>query len=1616
MDAIRDESLSLRDKYQIAEQKNRNLTQQVQEFIETLSAIRNELDLKDQNLQQLRKSNHDLEQLIRDSRIPYNAENPLDMSVECLDASRLSDTSQSAENSESSPETLGRTVIDMQLREQKAQNVQLFVKLSECEAANARLVESVNELMQKHTIEMNKLHENFAEQRAKEIQHNRQIDEHLKDLEIQRNMNSQQHNDHLQGIHEIEAKCEFLIKENKMLLENCEQLKENVAEECARHTLYKSEFMETDRRNQELVAALQSDLNREKDQCQDLTKSIEETRHLLLESDKRFIETERFQVESQKKISDSDAKLHDAEQLVAQTIFDSNNQIAEKNNALAAQENIVENLSEEIAVVRNEIIAKNTIIDALEVKLQAAESQTIECESKRCVVVEELGAAQAKQLDAEQMLKKTILDHDKTIIENIKCSQLEHDKLIYDHSIEMAAHEEKLQNLSAENSRNLNEISENNAQIDLLKIRLNAEEAETVECARKLDIANDEIVRLNSELVASTERQNELTKVSEMLNQCQSKLTEKSEWITGITQRLIESDSSIQAKDIEIRDLRQSQLERAEASSVKEEQIKEIVAVYQEQIDKILSDKFELEARLAALTTNEADIREQLTAIRLNNTNLCNKYEKFVDVVELEQTEQQIKFQRLKAECENLTLACANSKQLTEAITAKNRDLEENGRKACEENIDITNKLTSLLERNNILEQEKNKLEQDISAESQHKRRADELQLHVLEMERLQTKHVTLTENLNKTEQILVALNVFLGDELQKLNCLSKIDELESLNGKNVAESITKQVKYLYLLKNNALLDQQNQINDLTDRLHDVNKEHVSLKSSHDAILLTVNKLTEDNLTLTGVADEQSVQLEEMRSQVLKLKLENQEELQNYQEKVKAITDQLKGKCDIPDHSTKIKEFETKCKDFEKMEKFIDEMTSEIARLMGVIEIEKQNQAVLNNAVATLKNDLAAEKSVNSTLTSEVEVHRQRVEEAEKNCTELDHLLKASELEIADIKLRLHDAEKLNISTILDNEIKALKFDKLVKDFTVIEEKLKILKKQQTEVCQENIQKNVLVDELQQKLEVSEKLILQLKSNLLQSTEEVIELKMKLSANIELQSEYEKATRELGECSGRLSETTSAVQLSKDTALATAALNSTEIAKLQQIIDSVRRTIQEKDEELATLRDVKSDHEKILHVNEIQTKDITNFQEQISQILLEKSKLQEQVSQLTASVSDVSEQLNSARSNNTQLTIEGQELSQKIELAYTQLKSVQLDSSEKLKSLQAECDSLTQTCAVMKHKTDELTNSNRELQAKDKAACVEKTLASEKMAAFLERIHALEKEKEELDRDVSVAMKHRTSVEELQHKLDEMALVQEDHLRLQQDYAEMQLSLSELSESLYEQLKQQPIVKYESEADFDKNPVKYITQHIERLQLIKEDQMREYKNEISVMKQQLEALGSVQEDNIQLKESCSAVTASLEKITRDYIALKTAQADEIVEMRSQIERLEQEEQVVKKNNQRYVELKTQYESMQLAADQWKEKYEAAILADRDNCQSIAILNAKLLKHRTLKDQETEEWKAERNQLRNDCKLAESRVTETRMELEGKLEKMKNKMVRIPCFYFYNPFVIVFIRI
>lgn len=107
---------------------------------------------------------------------------------------------------------------------------------------------------------------------------------------------------------------------------------------------------------------------------------------------------------------------------------------------------------------------------------------------------------------------------------------------------------------------------------------------------------------------------------------------------------------------------------------------------------------------------------------------------------------------------------------------------------------------------------------------------------------------------------------------------------------------------------------------------------------------------------------------------------------------------------------------------------------------------------------------------------------------------------------------------------------------------------------------------------------------------------------------------------------------------------------------------------------------------------------------------------------------------------------------------------------------------------------------------------------------------------------------------------------------------------------------------------------------------------------------------------------------------------------------------------IRENQQKSAQLEAQVKQLtgereQQAMTNDAKKYEALCQTEKDLSKAVAILQAKLIKHRENSVQQQKDWNVEREKI-----VAESdeRVKEVRIEMEGKLEKMKAKMVSNRC--------------
>lgn len=151
---------------------------------------------------------------------------------------------------------------------------------------------------------------------------------------------------------------------------------------------------------------------------------------------------------------------------------------------------------------------------------------------------------------------------------------------------------------------------------------------------------------------------------------------------------------------------------------------------------------------------------------------------------------------------------------------------------------------------------------------------------------------------------------------------------------------------------------------------------------------------------------------------------------------------------------------------------------------------------------------------------------------------------------------------------------------------------------------------------------------------------------------------------------------------------------------------------------------------------------------------------------------------------------------------------------------------------------------------------------------------------------------------------------------------------------------------------------------------------------------------------VQLDAECANLSGEVETARQESQTSKKIAED----LQIKWKRLEVE---IRENQQKSAQLEAEVKQLtvnnereqQATQSSLKQKYEALCQTEKDLSKAVAILQAKLIKHRENSVQQEKEWKLEREKIMTENN---ERVKEVRIEMEGKLEKMKAKMVSNRC--------------
>lgn len=201
-----------------------------------------------------------------------------------------------------------------------------------------------------------------------------------------------------------------------------------------------------------------------------------------------------------------------------------------------------------------------------------------------------------------------------------------------------------------------------------------------------------------------------------------------------------------------------------------------------------------------------------------------------------------------------------------------------------------------------------------------------------------------------------------------------------------------------------------------------------------------------------------------------------------------------------------------------------------------------------------------------------------------------------------------------------------------------------------------------------------------------------------------------------------------------------------------------------------------------------------------------------------------------------------------------------------------------------------------------------------------------------------------------------------------------------------------------------KAEIKNLTKNKETLDLRLNDLM----SEIEQMRGDLEKAKS---ENMSLADDNIDLATEIEKVRTEYLASEEVKQEEINSLQLEIKRLNA---TISENANRYEELQRMFNAMpkdtrtneyvkleadlKIALSDLESKIlecEQAKEREKQMTNDIKILSAKLTKHRETSLRKEGEWEIEKASL---MESADRKIKENRLELEGKLEKMKAKMV------------------
>ncbi|KAM7347652.1 mushroom body defect isoform 2-T2 [Cochliomyia hominivorax] len=1066
---LKEEKALVEEKRIYAEKQIILCKNRIQELDFKVDELTEELEKKNGQIKYLTDSKMELEQFISETRSSSSGLNPdLNASVDCLDSSfLLKSNNTNGTNSLSSPENLGVSVVDVQLREKEHENQLLKEELKAVKREHRRLAKHLTKLTQEFDLPIDSSSPNNTSEESEG-----------------------ENNEHkVESGEESSAEEQISYEEQFNIFNSCMDKIDKY---------YKTEKYK--------IKQLEQQTNSLQQENEDLSKKLEELTEDVGNLKKTILAKEKLQQEMEKSKEDLEMQLEKSQG----HLVEAEHCKTKLYNEIQSLEFDKQTLNENIKELKNqlelqqkeckELLANNTKHEENEQNLQQQmEELQKEFSSKSLQWQEELKLLNEKmtqQIEDIEVYRKTE--------QTIKCN--------YE---QMVVQNEELKNEARQANTHLsdirNELREKEQQLASLGKEISDFKHKNEQLEKNINsLIEQHKQEQQTSCMTQTEMDEQLSKLKEQLN--------KTELLIEAKQQEIEM-KELKLKEIQTKVLLLIKLVAESGTEAKDDvcenllEVEAFIKKLQEANNEMQNKIIQLQETQKEMTTNkyelEQELQEKIQAFEDSRQKLEQELQEKTQAFENSQQELQEKTkafemaeQKHEHELQEKTLALENSQQeFKQKLEDKTQEFD-NIRQKLEQELQEKMQVFEISQQQHNEELQSKALEYEDSRQKLEQELQENAQAFEKSKQELKQELQEKTQAYENSQQILMKLkeaNLQIENKLQELQqeketvkdeMKQKVEEFE----KRLRETANE---YEASLENMTaeLKSEKEQHNNKEMELILITAEYNEAKKKLNETAQQLEKLEIENQTLQQ-SKEYLTQLEGKLEECLKENNKLKQEIETFKQEVcnnalrlqeadKALIEFMEltkeqdtVKCEVETLQIKLQEKEEKILEMEKQVELFQSYEQQLEQLKQ--QLEEQNDLVFNvkEQIEILSKDKKRLQLENEDKSAQILKEQQ------------DKLMLLSSLEKSTDQLKLAEEEKQQQTKILEEKLQELKAE--FENLTLQNTKL------QGDLVEREAELRLSLDEQQQEKEDSQRKLQEKEKQLSEKLEELQTLDLSL--------------------------------------------------------------------------------------------------------------------------------------------------------------------------------------------------------------------------------------------------------------------------------------------------------------------------------------------------------------------------------------------------------------------------------------------------------------------------------------------------------------------------------------